>query len=139
MNPQDEILAAACRALDKAHDLLGFVVRHDGKCTPEFVASCAAWVDGEYDPGERRPKPCKHKWVKAALDDSIGCSRCGVRQHRAGHAVSDDEMNAEMEVVNARLAALFSQCACAETHAWNFTTRECDHCGETYPYPKDEP
>jgi hypothetical protein len=78
IDPQDEILAAACRALDKAHSLLSFVVRYDGQCTPEFVTACRAWVDGEYDPGERRPTPCQHIPRKAVLDGSIGCLLCGV-------------------------------------------------------------
>ena len=77
-NPQDEILAAACNALDKAHALLGFVVRHGGKCTPEFMDACQAWLDGEYDPGTRQPKTCDHNFVNAVLDDSIGCTRCGL-------------------------------------------------------------
>jgi hypothetical protein len=76
---QEEILAAACNVLDKAHEMLSFIVRHNGKCTPEFVASCAAWVDGEYDPGERRPRTCEHVWKKAVLDGSVWCTRCNVR------------------------------------------------------------
>lgn len=79
VNPQDEILAAACTALDKAHCLLDFIVRHDGKCTSTlFIAACKDWIDGEYDPGERKPKPCRHNWAKAAIDNSIGCTRCGI-------------------------------------------------------------
>lgn len=75
---QDEILAAACRALDKAHALLAFVVRYDGQCTPQFVAKCKDWVDGEYDPGTHRATPCQHNWAKAELDNSMYCTRCGV-------------------------------------------------------------
>ena len=78
IDPQDEILAAACKALDKAHDLLSFVVRYNGKTTPEFVAACREWVDGEYDPGGREPAKCKHVPMKSALDNSVGCIRCGV-------------------------------------------------------------
>ena len=78
-DPQDEILQAACNALDKAHSLLCFVVRYDGKVTAEFVAACKAWIDGEYDPGSRTPKRCPHNWVKAAIDESMWCSRCGTR------------------------------------------------------------
>lgn len=77
---QDEILAACRNALDKAYDLLSFVVRYDGKCTPEFVAACREWVDGEYDPGERQPKACKHNWAKTVLDNSMYCTRCGVER-----------------------------------------------------------
>ena len=78
---QEEILAAACNALDKAHDLLSFIVRYDGKAiTPRFVERCRLWVDGEYDPGERKARPCKHNWVKAVLDSSMMCSRCGVER-----------------------------------------------------------
>ena len=77
-DPQDEILAAACLALDKAHSLLSFIVRYDGKCTPQFVEECKKWVNGEYDPGTHKPKPCSHVWKKAKLDNSIACTRCGV-------------------------------------------------------------
>lgn len=83
---QDEIIAAACKALDKAHSLLGVIARYDGKVqTPEFVAACKAWVDGEYDPGERGAKPCVHNWVKAKLDNSMGCSRCGISMDQDCH------------------------------------------------------
>jgi len=75
----DEIIEACCKALDKAHSLLSFIVRYDGKCTPQFVEACRVWVDGEYDPGERQPKRCAHNWVKAALDNSMWCSRCGIK------------------------------------------------------------
>jgi hypothetical protein len=75
---QDEILAAACMALDKAHDLLSFVVKYRGKLSPEFVSACEAWVDGEYDPAERRPKPCKHNWAKTKLDNMVYCTRCNI-------------------------------------------------------------
>lgn len=77
---QDEILQAACNALDKAHRLLDCIVRYDGKVTPELVARCREWVEDEYDPGERVPKPCKHNWTKAALDNSMWCSRCGTER-----------------------------------------------------------
>lgn len=77
-DPQDEILAAACLALDKAHSLLSFIVRYEGQCTPEFVAACKAWVEGEYDPGTHKAKPCSHVWRKTALDNSIYCNRCRV-------------------------------------------------------------
>jgi hypothetical protein len=80
LDPQDEILQACCNALDKAHRLLDFIARYDGKVTPEFIAACKDWVDGEYDPGERAPKPCKHNWVKARLDSSMWCSRCGTER-----------------------------------------------------------
>jgi hypothetical protein len=76
----EEILAAACKALDKAHALLSFIVRYDGKCTPEFVAACSEWVDGEYDPGERQPKKCPHNWAKTVLDNTMYCTRCGVER-----------------------------------------------------------
>lgn len=75
----EEILAAACKALDKAHELLSFIVRYDGQCTPQFVARCREWVDWEYNPGTHRPRPCEHNWAKAVLDDSIWCTRCGIR------------------------------------------------------------
>ena len=54
MDPQEEILAAACRSLEKAHALLSAVVQHDGRCPPALVEQCRAWIDGEYDPGERK-------------------------------------------------------------------------------------
>jgi hypothetical protein len=76
---QDEILVAACMALDKAHDLLSFVVRYEGTLTPQFVEKCKAWVDGEYDPGTQRAKPCAHNWAKTVLDGSIWCTRCGIK------------------------------------------------------------
>lgn len=78
IDPQEEILAAACAALDSAHMLLSLIVRYDGKVTPEFLERAKAWIDGEYDPGERRPKPCEHIPMKAALDGSVGCLRCGI-------------------------------------------------------------
>jgi hypothetical protein len=77
---QDEILKAACVALDKAYYLLDYVVKYDGKCTPEFVAACREWVDGEYDPGERQPKACQHNWAKTVLDNTMYCTRCGVER-----------------------------------------------------------
>jgi hypothetical protein len=75
---QEEILAAACNALDKAHDLLSFIVRYEGKCTPPFIERCKEWVDGEYDPGTRQAKRCKHNWAKTALTNDMYCTRCGV-------------------------------------------------------------
>lgn len=75
----EEILGAACNALDKAHSLLSFVVRYDGKCTPQFIAACKDWIDGEYDPGERSAKKCVHVWKKTVLDNSMFCQRCGIK------------------------------------------------------------
>lgn len=77
---QDEILAAACAALDKAHDLLSFLIRYDGQVTPAYMERVKDWVDGEYDPGERKPKRCRHNWAKCALPDEHGmyCTRCGI-------------------------------------------------------------
>ena len=75
---QDEILAAACNALDKAHDLLSFIVRYEGKVTPRYLERVKDWVDGEYDPGTRRPKRCRHNWAKTKLDNSMYCTRCGI-------------------------------------------------------------
>lgn len=77
---QDEILQACCNALDKARLLLDFIVRYEGQVTPQFLAKCKEWVDGEYDPGERSSKPCPHNWVKASLDNSMWCSRCGIER-----------------------------------------------------------
>lgn len=77
-DPQDEILAAACNALDKAHELLSSVVFYDGHVPPQVVAKCKEWIDGEYDPGDRQAKPCAHNWAKAALDNSMHCTRCGI-------------------------------------------------------------
>jgi hypothetical protein len=76
---QDEILAAACLALDKAHDLLSFLIRYDGQVTPQYVERVKAWVDGEYDPGTHRAKPCKHNWAKVVLGGEIMCTRCGIQ------------------------------------------------------------
>lgn len=75
---QEEILAAACIALDKAHDLLSFLVRYDGQVTPAYMDRVKAWVDGEYDPGERKPKRCRHNWAKCALTPDMYCTLCGV-------------------------------------------------------------
>ena len=77
-DPQDEILAAACLALDKAHSLLSFVVRYEGQCTPQFVEACKKWVEGEYDPGTHRPRVCDHVPMKAVTDNSVSCIRCGL-------------------------------------------------------------
>lgn len=56
MSPQDEILAAACNALDKAHGLLSSVMRYEAggaiELPPLLAADIQAWIDGEYDPGE---------------------------------------------------------------------------------------
>ena len=76
--PTRDVYAAACNALDKAHSLLGFIVRYDGQCTPEFIARCRDWIDGEYDPGTHRAKPCSHNWAKAVLDNSMYCTRCAI-------------------------------------------------------------
>lgn len=75
---QQEILAAACNALDKAHDLLSFLVRYDGIVTPPYMAKVKAWVDGEYNPGARRPKRCLHNWAKCTLTADMYCTRCGI-------------------------------------------------------------
>jgi hypothetical protein len=75
---QEEILAAACNALDKAHDLLSFLIRYDGKVTPAYMDRVKEWVYGEYDPGTRQAKRCKHNWAKTKLDNTMYCTRCGV-------------------------------------------------------------
>lgn len=75
---QEEILAAACSALDKAHDLLSFLLRYDGKVTPQYMARVKDWVEGEYDPGARKPKRCRHSWAKVALGKEMYCTRCGI-------------------------------------------------------------
>lgn len=74
----DEILAAACAALDKAHALLSDVVRLNGQMPPAHVEFCRGWVDGEYDPGTHMARPCKHVPMRAALDGSMSCIRCGM-------------------------------------------------------------
>ena len=76
---QDEILAAACLALDKAHALLSVVAKYE-TLTPQIVARAREWVEGEYDPGTRKPKRCRHNWAKYALKVEHGmyCTRCGV-------------------------------------------------------------
>jgi len=74
----DEILAAACAALDKAHALLSDVVRLNGVMPPAHVALCREWVDGEYDPGTHRPKACEHVPMQSATDNSVNCIRCGL-------------------------------------------------------------
>lgn len=76
---QEEILAAACLALDKAHDLLSFLIRYDGMTTPEYLARVRDWVEGEYDPGTHRAKPCEHNWAKVVLSGAIVCTRCQIR------------------------------------------------------------
>lgn len=78
-DPQDEIIAAMAKALDKAHDLLSSIVTNDGRCTPQIVDKCQEWLEGEYDPGTHRARPCEHNWAKAVLDGSIWCTRCDIR------------------------------------------------------------
>lgn len=73
----DEEIRALCGALDKAHELLAFVVRYEGKTTPEFVRQCQAWVEDEYSPSTHA-KPCDHIWKQAALDSSMSCILCGL-------------------------------------------------------------
>lgn len=73
----DEEVATLCLALNKAHDLLAFVVRYEGKTTPEFVKKCQDWVEGEYSPCTGA-KPCDHIPKKAALDSSVSCILCGL-------------------------------------------------------------
>lgn len=74
----DEEVAALCAALDKAHALLSDVVRLNGTMPPAHVDLCREWVDGEYDPGTHRVRECEHVPMKAALDSSVSCIRCGV-------------------------------------------------------------
>lgn len=74
---QDEILAAACLALDKAHDLLSVIAKYE-TVTPQLIARAKDWVDNEYDPGTRKPKRCRHNWAKCALTPDVYCTRCGV-------------------------------------------------------------
>lgn len=73
----DEEIRALCAALEKAHELLAFVVRYEGKTTPEFVAACQAWVEDEYSPSTHA-KPCDHIPKRAALDSSVSCILCGL-------------------------------------------------------------
>ena len=75
---QEEILAAVCSALDKAHDLLSFLIRYEGKVTPAYMERVKDWVDGEYDPGTRKPNRCRHNWAKCALTTDMYCTRCGI-------------------------------------------------------------
>lgn len=74
----DEEIATLCAALDKAHALLSDVVRLNGAMPPAHVALCREWVDGEYDPGTHRARECEHVPMKAALDNSVSCIRCGI-------------------------------------------------------------
>lgn len=77
----EEILAAACLALDKAHELLSVLVRYGAEgVTPKYLERVKGWVDGEYDPGAKRPKRCRHNWMPYGLNEGNGmmCSRCGV-------------------------------------------------------------
>jgi hypothetical protein len=78
MDGEDEMLAAACAALDKAHALLSDVVRLDGQMPPAHVNLCKEWVDGEYDPGTNRPRACEHVPMRSATDNSVNCIRCGL-------------------------------------------------------------
>lgn len=78
IDTNDEILAAACAALDKAHALLSDVVRLNGSMPPAHVALCREWVDGEYDPGTHRPRQCNHVPMKSSTDNSVSCIRCGL-------------------------------------------------------------
>ena len=73
----DDEIRMLCEALDKAHELLAFVVRYEGKTTPQFVKACQDWIEGEYSP-DAGAKPCNHIWKKAALDSSMHCILCGV-------------------------------------------------------------
>ena len=85
-DPQDEIIAACCKALDKAHSLLSVIAKYDGTVqTPQFVKACKDWVDGEYDPGTHTARPCAHNWCKAKLDNSMYCSRCGIPMDQDCH------------------------------------------------------
>lgn len=70
---QDEILAAACNALDKAHDLLSFLVRYEGKVTPAYMDRVRDWVDGEYDPGSRKPRRADMCCTRCGVPRSVGC------------------------------------------------------------------
>lgn len=86
LDPQDEIIAACCRALSKAHSLLDVIARYEGKVqTPEFVAACKAWVEDEFDPGTQTARPCVHNWRKALLDNSMHCTRCGITMSQECH------------------------------------------------------
>lgn len=86
LDPQDEIIAACCRALNKAHSLLDVIARYEGKVqTPEFVAACKAWVEDEFDPGTQTARPCVHNWRKALLDNSMHCTRCGITMSQECH------------------------------------------------------
>lgn len=74
----DEMLAAACAALAKAHVLLSDVVSLNSQMPPRHVALCREWIDGEHDPGTHRARPCEHGPMTAPLDGSVACIRCGV-------------------------------------------------------------
>lgn len=76
---QEEILAACCNALDKAHYILAAVAKYE-ILTPQMIAKAKEWVDGEYDPGTRQPRRCRHNWAKYALKSENGmyCTRCGI-------------------------------------------------------------
>lgn len=78
MTHDDEILAAACAALDEAHALLSDVVRLNGVMPPAHVDLCRKWIDGEYDPGTHRARPCQHVPMRAGTDNSVVCIRCGI-------------------------------------------------------------
>lgn len=77
---QEEIIAACRMALDRAHFLLGYIVRYDGKCTPQFVDLCREWVEKAYDPDKRQPRRCEHSWAKVVLGNEMLCTRCGVQR-----------------------------------------------------------
>lgn len=80
VDPRDETIASARNALDRAHLLLSRVTFYAGHVPQSVVAECQAWVDAEYDPDTRRAKPCAHNWKKSVLDDSMGCTRCGINE-----------------------------------------------------------
>lgn len=74
---RDDEIAALCKCLDAAHELLEFIVRYDGVTTPEFVQKCCDWIEGEYSP-HQGAEPCNHLWKKAAIDSSMHCVLCGL-------------------------------------------------------------
>lgn len=78
IDPQDEIIAACCLALDKAHGLLSTVAKYE-MVTPELVAACRDWIDGEYNPGTQQAKKCEHRPMTAALDNTVHCIYCGIQ------------------------------------------------------------
>jgi len=78
IDPQDEIIAACCNALDKVHGLLSTVVRYE-MVTPELIAACKDWVDGEYCPNARQANTCEHRPMTATLGNTVHCIYCGVQ------------------------------------------------------------